>query len=231
MTITHLKSHGKPFFPEGSINPSGTIPGGFGFYLSGPSNFAKRLESATEALFSYRVMFEEGWEWMKGGKLPGLFGGVGDLSYRCSGGRQDERCQCFSLRLMWRTAGKGEIYAYIPLNDTNRDRLLEVPPESHENSEYGFSVGRGAFKFPKGAWTAIAERVKLNTVGQADGEIQLWINGTSVINISGLILREEEESHIKGVHFQTFFGGNKSDWASPKDQKAWFADVSGAIIR
>jgi hypothetical protein len=83
------------------------------------------------------------------------------------------------------------------------------------------------------------------------GEIQLWINGTSVINVSGLMLREDEASHIKGMHFQTFFGGrhfirphrpfrvpmafifsgNKSDWASPKDQKAWFADVSGAIIQ
>ena len=68
-----------------------------------------------------------------------------------------------------RGAGKGEIYAYIPLNDTNADRLLEVPPESHKNPDYGFSVGRGAFKFPKGAWTTIAERVKLNEVGKADG--------------------------------------------------------------
>jgi len=39
------------------------------------------------------------------------------------------------------------------------------------------------------------------------GEIQLWIDGTSVINVSGLMLREEEASHIKGMHFQTFFGG------------------------
>jgi hypothetical protein len=60
------------FFPEGSINPSATISGGFSFYLKGPSDFAKRLESATEALFSYKVMFEEEWEWVKGGKLPGL---------------------------------------------------------------------------------------------------------------------------------------------------------------
>jgi hypothetical protein len=107
-------------FPKGSINPSGTIPGGFGFYLNGPPEFAARLESATEALFSYRVMFEDGWDFQKGGKLPGsclsasilvlrfilmhwhTVGGVGDLSYHCSGGRQDERCKCFSLRLMWR---------------------------------------------------------------------------------------------------------------------------------
>lgn len=57
-------------FPEGSINPSGSIPGGFGFYLNGGTEFAKRLDSAVEALFSYRVMFEQDWEWVKGGKLP-----------------------------------------------------------------------------------------------------------------------------------------------------------------
>ena len=36
------------------------------------------------------------------GKLPGQFGGVGDLAYGCSGGRQDNRMQCFDLRFMWR---------------------------------------------------------------------------------------------------------------------------------
>ena len=68
-----------------------------------------------------------------------------------------------------RNGGKGEIYAYILPNKSNTDRLLEVPPESLENPDFGFSVGRGAFKFPKDTWTSIAERVKLNTVGKADG--------------------------------------------------------------
>ena len=60
------------FYPKGSINPSGTIFGGFGFYLSGPLDFAKRLESANEVVMSYRVMFEDEWEWVKGGKIPGI---------------------------------------------------------------------------------------------------------------------------------------------------------------
>lgn len=61
------------FYPKGSINPSAPIPGGFGFYLSGPKAFADRLEKgATEAAFSYRMMLEPGWEWVKGGKLPGV---------------------------------------------------------------------------------------------------------------------------------------------------------------
>jgi hypothetical protein len=39
------------------------------------------------------------------------------------------------------------------------------------------------------------------------GELQLWINGECVIHAKGLIFREDEASHIKGMHFQTFFGG------------------------
>lgn len=60
-------------YPEGSINPSAPIPGGFGFYLSGPpGEFQQRLAAAKEAVFSYRMMLQQDWEWVKGGKLPGL---------------------------------------------------------------------------------------------------------------------------------------------------------------
>ena len=107
------------FYPEGSTNPSADISGGFSFYLSGPQEFADRLETASEVVMSYRMMLQDGWEWKKGGKLPGvckyvsrkcscvgsevtLVGGIGELSYRCSGGRKDHRCQCFDLRPMWR---------------------------------------------------------------------------------------------------------------------------------
>ena len=31
-----------------------------------------------------------------------VVGGEGDSAYECAGGRKDERCRCFSLRLMWR---------------------------------------------------------------------------------------------------------------------------------
>lgn len=61
------------FYPEGSINPKADIPGGFGFYLSGPPSFARQLEEgAKEVLMSYRMMLGEDWEWVKGGKLPGF---------------------------------------------------------------------------------------------------------------------------------------------------------------
>lgn len=59
------------FYPHGSINPAGAIPGGFGFYMSGPQEFKERLQTATEVIIGYSVLFEEGWDWAKGGKLPG----------------------------------------------------------------------------------------------------------------------------------------------------------------
>ena len=60
------------FYPRGSINPKAKIPGGFGLYLSGPTAFSERVKSATEVVFSYRVMMQDGWDWVKGGKLPGV---------------------------------------------------------------------------------------------------------------------------------------------------------------
>lgn len=62
------------FYSAGSINPSGTIKGGFGFYMKGPEPFEESLErtDAVEVVCGYEVMFEEGFEFVKGGKLPGV---------------------------------------------------------------------------------------------------------------------------------------------------------------
>lgn len=59
-------------YPEKSIDPKSSKPGGFGFYLSGPPEFYAGLRTAKEALISYSVMFEKEWDFVKGGKLPGI---------------------------------------------------------------------------------------------------------------------------------------------------------------
>ena len=78
------------------------------------------------------------------------------------------------------------------------------------------------------------------------GEIEVRVNGQVAILVTGLTIRNSSEARIQGYHFQSFFGGtssdvicrcvsqdvagNKPDWASPTDQRAWFADISGAVI-
>lgn len=111
------------------------------------------------ALLSYELAFDSNFNWVKGGKLPGLRGGPD--SYGCSGGRQPDGNDCFSARLMWRAGGLGEgesplvslgvvvdrvsVYAYmLSPNDLCSDNNIVC------NSDYGISVGRGSFRFVSG---------------------------------------------------------------------------------
>ncbi|KZV97378.1 hypothetical protein EXIGLDRAFT_379233 [Exidia glandulosa HHB12029] len=212
---------------KGSWNPSGDPLGGFGLYFAGPGDI---WDGHDEILFSYAVFFPEGFQFNKGGKLPGPYGGTDpEISLGCTGGRQASRDKCFDLRLMWRTDGAGEIYAYLPEVQGNTDAGNALEGTVIDNS-YGMSLARGAFNFTTGDWTVVAERVKLNTPGQANGELELWADGKSVIHATNLTIRTDAASTFRGVHFQTFFGGSTNDWASPVDQYAYFAEVSGAVL-
>ncbi|KAG8933536.1 hypothetical protein FRC02_011647 [Tulasnella sp. 418] len=207
------------FFPKGSVEPGDTPYGGFSFYAYGPIDLTK----GTEILFSYSVYFEPGFQFNMGGKLPGLYGGSSDgVAVSCSGGRKDNNC--FSLRLMWRTGGEAELYAYLPPGEPANEKIC------HGSCPYGASVGRGKFKWQTGKWNTIAERVKLNDVGKANGEVEIYYGGKSVILLTGVVIRTSENSLVRGLQMQTFFGGHTRIWGSPKDQSAYFADFSAAVI-
>lgn len=47
----------------------------------------------------------------------------------------------------------------------------------------------------------------MNDVGQANGELELFVGGKSVVNVGGLVLRNSADGRIRGMQFQTFFGG------------------------
>jgi hypothetical protein len=108
---------------------------------------------------------------------------------------------------MWRAKGAGEFYTYLPPSFDENQKVCDVKPQSDCNPTYGASIGRGAFTFTPGQWTTVTERVKLNDVGQANGEIQLFADGKSVINVSGLVLRDSAAGLFRGLQMQTFFGG------------------------
>lgn len=81
-----------------------------------------------------------------------------------------KKCQMLScIVVVYRQGGSGEVYAYMPEFEKNAKELLAVPPKSYGNHQYGFSVGRGAFVFPRGQWVTVAERVKLNDPGEENG--------------------------------------------------------------
>ena len=58
------------FYPNGSFTFTHTPRGGFSFYAPGPEEVD--LTTAQEATFAYTILFPEGFDWVKGGKLPGF---------------------------------------------------------------------------------------------------------------------------------------------------------------
>lgn len=53
------------------------------------------------------------------------------------------------------------------------------------------------------------------------GEIDVYVDGKNVISVGGLVFREDVESKVKGMHFQTFFGGTSTlfvSYPSPYDK-------------
>lgn len=60
----------KAHFPAGSFNPSHSPRGGLSFYGPGPSNVD--LTTAKEVTFGYSVFFPDGFNFVKGGKMPGI---------------------------------------------------------------------------------------------------------------------------------------------------------------
>lgn len=86
----------RAFYQKGSISPGKTdLVGGFGMYaLTGID-----LSKGTEVLLSYKAYFEKGFQFNKGGKMPGLFLGTSiETAKKCSGGRHSD--DCASSRMM-----------------------------------------------------------------------------------------------------------------------------------
>jgi hypothetical protein len=181
-----------------AADTDGTAYGGAQAYLplrSGPTD---------ELHLRYYVRFQPGFNFVKGGKLPGLYGGTVTSGRRIPNGSDG-----FSTRYMWRAGGAGEVYAYLP-----------------SSVAHGTSLGRGSWRFVPGRWTSIEQAVQLNTPGQANGSVTVWVNGRQVFQQTGMVYRTSDGLKIDGLFFSTFFGGGDASWASPTDQYAEFADCA-----
>ncbi|PMR69777.1 hypothetical protein CR158_09015 [Halomonas heilongjiangensis] len=181
-------------YPEGTSSPGDDEEGGAGFYTEPAA-----LAGAERACLTYRVRFEPGFDFVKGGKLPGLYGGEAP-----SGGETADGENGFSMRLMWREQGQGELYEYVV-------------------DQEGTSVGRGAWTFPSGQWVTIEQEIVLNDPGEANGLARLWIDGQPVLEQRDIVYRTTPELTIDGLMFSTFFGGSGGEWRTPRDQYADFA--------
>lgn len=194
---------GKPWlrvnFAPGKIGPA---EGGAGWRWPVGTHAAAEL--------SYRLRFGEGFDFVKGGKLPGLCGGPENVS----GGHPANGSNGFSARLMWRREGRGEAYVY----------------HKHQPGKYGESFPFPEdFRFPTGQPIQVRLAVTMNRAGHRDGTLRVWITLTDrterlVVERRNLEWRNTESFGVDGLYFDTFHGGGDASWAPTRPCWAAFAD-------
>jgi hypothetical protein len=154
----------------------------------------------TDLWLQYRVMFDRDFAWVKGGKLPGLGGGT--LPTGCVA---DGEFRGFTTRLMWREGGQAFSYLYYPGKSA---RCGDYAPLKAS--------------FRKGQWHVVMQHVVLNEPGQANGQLQQYLDGALLLDLRHQVWREGEDVTIDGIKMDTFFGGGTAAWAPVADQFAYF---------
>ena len=168
-------------------------------------------ENYEELYVSYRVRFAADFDFVKGGKLPGLTGGAAN-----TGGNQPNGRDGWSGRMTWGRGGDAFQYLYHP----------DQPGIYGE----GFRWDR---RFELGRWHTVEHRFVMNTPRVYDGILQTWFDGRQALYVDNLRFRDVDSFAIDHFYISTFFGGGDDTWAPTKDEYISFDDfiISTARIQ
>ncbi len=183
-------------YPQGSVGPS---EGGAQFIIDLPQSY-------DELYVAYRISFAAGFDFVKGGKIPGLSGGADN-----TGGDKPTGTDGWSGRMMWRDAGKAVTYLYHP----------DQPTQYGEDLDWALGEQR---YFSPGTWHVVEHRIVMNTPTQHDGVVQCWFDGELALDRNDIRFRDVDTFAIDSFYFSTFFGGSDSTWAATKDEYVYFDD-------
>jgi hypothetical protein len=177
-------------FPAGGVGPS-----------LGGGQWLTTIEGSPEELYlSYNLRFKPGFEWVLGGKVPGLRGGPLWNNFGAppwDGG--------FAVLLMWTRDAGLQFYYY------------------HHDLTHEYGDGKTwSYTFSPGKWYNIGIRVVLNTIGANgginDGLIEGYVDGKLVALVTGLRLRNLSSIKIDQLYMASFYGGSGVEYAPQNDQ-------------
>jgi hypothetical protein len=183
--------------------PSGT----FGPQSQAVQFHVKLPKSFDQLYVAYRVKFGAGFNFVKGGKIPGLCGGGCN-----TGGNKPTGSDGWSARMMWRTSGGAVQYVY------------HADQPTIYGEDFAWMLGTSPVKFAPGTWHQVEHRIVINTPGVKDGVIQGWFDGVLALDRKDVRFRTVSSFSIDAFRFETFFGGGDSSWAATKDEFAYFDD-------
>lgn len=179
---------------------AGEEGGGEGMAFNAPLN-----AKYEHLIFEYDVYFDPEFDWVKGGKLPGL------CSYEDSptGCIENSTFEGFSIRYMWRENGAFYVYVYNP-------------EKVEECGDYYPALGTSTVYLKRGQWQHLKQEIYLGKANKQDGYVRVWIDGVLFYEITDIMLRTSSDVSINGAAIDSFFGGSDSSWAPKTPQHAYF---------
>ena len=193
------------------LYPAGT----FGPKESGAQWLLKLGKPFEELYCSYWVKFPYGFEFVKGGKLPGLAGGQAN-----TGGQKPNGEDGWSARVMWQRDGKIRQYVY---HVGQKDSLFgDGRPWQEEG-------GKNCLFIP-GQWHHLETYVKMNFPIRNNGIIACWLDGRLVMDEEDFRFRDVPTLGIDAFYFSSFFGGGDESWAAAKREYLYFDDFVISLV-
>lgn len=167
------------------------------------------VADGTEYELEFKVKFNNGFEWSRGGKIGwGFLTGGGVTGCNGDGARAG---QGGSFRAMW----------YSPdqqFGDTNGTAYFR-PYAYYKGMTTDCGENFGA-KWPTssslvtGTWYTVKMYYKRNTSNSAsDGKLKMWVNGNQVVSKSNIRWGDSDgDRKVKKLYFQVFRGGSQDYW-------------------
>lgn len=197
---------------------------------SGGFLFDPYFDGVEEAYLEYKLKFDDNFFWATGGKLPGLGGSIRGINSETEGrGAIPSGCgyndDGFSARLMWRRNRAQTDTPYLILYSYFAEKTDGSPRQETSDcgDNYRIFTGLEADK-----WYTIRQYVKLNTPGERDGVVVMWIDNEETFRKENLNIRKADKGDLKinALVMHTYRGGARTDavWHSPRDEFAFFDD-------
>lgn len=184
-------------YPKGSFGPH-----------EGGIQFMKPIPESNEYYLDYYLKFEDGFDFVSGGKLPGLTSGGGKFT----GGNHPTNGEGWSARYAWIRNGGIVVYFY----------------HMGMKEKWGDSVHLNT-NLKTGAWYRLTQHILLNDENEFNGVMEVWLNGEKLVNKKDVRYRLAPLGKIDSFAFSTFHGGNSPKWAPKVDSYIFFDDINITI--
>lgn len=150
-------------------------------------------EAKQNTSLSYSFILSENFDFVKWGKLAGLCG------WTCPRG-WDDNAGGFSTLFSWKQGG------YLDMN-------LVYPGAP----KYGKNTGKKLLVLIPGKKYTIKQDITLNTPGEKNGIIKVYVNNVLVFKADNYTLRTSKNVSIDSLIFSSFFAGWDITYATPVD--------------